>query len=79
MLNTVTHVSGPCVVIGKRVIQRCVICGDKLHDYNRDSNELQVWPEGVLISVDDGVARNMGDALDAQQLPIDSCIALVEW
>jgi len=78
MLDSVTHLAGPCIVIGDRVIQRCMVCGDKLLDYDRRSNQIDVWPEASLVSVRNGEYRNLGDAFDTRELPDDSCVPLVE-
>ncbi len=75
---TATHVAGPAVQAGQRVIQRCAVCGEKLSD-NGDSILVGLFAEGQLVRAEDGyfygTDRNF---LTVKRMPRDFCIALVE-
>ncbi len=87
-----THVAGPVVSIGDRIIQRCAICGDKLVDNINKACvarpgdhpiDIGVWREGCLVQVvdlGDGCERavDTGDFGITELLPGDFCLALVE-
>ena len=79
-LETTTHIVGPYVRIGNRVIQRCLICGEKLWDVRGPLAEC-CWTEGALLVVSEHEMRQRGDFLSMRgltQLPDDFCIDLVE-
>lgn len=87
---SVTHVAGPVVTIGSRVIQRCAVCGEKLADnkntaapVNPDGSppEFPTWPERSLVQIEAGNPTRYslaGDFMQADKLPEDFCLALVE-
>jgi hypothetical protein len=81
-IETVTHVAGPWMVIGDRIIQRCPICGVKLIDmYCSSPKNLPdhvVWSEGAMIHIDEGKQRHVGEFLNKKKMPDDFCIWLVE-
>lgn len=77
-LETVTHVAGPQVMVGHRVIQRCSICGEKLAD-TEDPNLATFWNEASLVRNDGGEMQEIGDFLAKKvRLPRDFCLMLVE-
>lgn len=88
MKRTVTHMVGPHVNLGIRVIQRCAICGEKLLDtqyqaaVGESGKELKahVWPFGRLVRFSVGDAKPRSEVLlpPSERLPEDSCLELVE-
>ena len=82
-LETATHVAGTEMRVGKRHIQRCSICGEKLADSN-DSDLRKFWTDTELVRAragDDGrtVLYSLGKTLgDSTPRPRDLCIDLVE-
>ena len=79
-VETVTHVAGPYVQIGDRVIQRCAVCGEKLADTFEPNSDgtVAVWNEGVLVRFRKSHQKNVGDFNNCKSLPRDFCITLVE-
>lgn len=86
---SVTHIAGPVIEIGRRKIQRCSVCGEKLCDNlphlqgrvhavstSGDPGFLS-WEAGRLVRVD-GVSQYMLNHVDGDPLPSDSCISLME-
>ena len=78
MLDMATHIAGPVVRIGNRLIQRCALCGDKLLDCNMVGRQLNVWGEGAFVQAGRGELNYAGDFLNASELPDDFCLELVE-
>lgn len=76
-LETVTHVAGPPVMVGDRIIQRCPVCGEKLADTKEDE-DFDGWGEGSLVCIDGTRQVYMGEFLDMKELPEDFCLTLVE-
>ena len=74
--DTATHVAGPVAKVGKRKIQRCVVCGEKLADTANEEMR-GFWREGELVQGSNGFLRSSGDFL-ASKHPPDLCIELVE-
>ena len=85
---SVTHVAGPVVNINGRIIQRCVVCGDKLFDNLRMMVMLKedgtppnalTFPERHVVTVDGGRKTVGGDFADDNVLiPADFCLESVE-
>ena len=83
---SVTHLAGPGVVIHKRGIQRCLICGEKLRDtigcmVPVGSQPLSPWPEGAYVRIVSGSPTTeyvLPGARFPENLPDDLCIELVE-
>jgi hypothetical protein len=84
---TTTHLAGPAITVGGRVIQRCSLCGEKLCDnlnmaapINEDGSvpEFPTWKVGRLVQVESGNPTRWSLLEDTDKLPKDSCIALVE-
>ena len=85
---TVTHMAGPYVVIQNRVIQRCLICGEKLADMliRKASvpslkNLPGVWEPYcyVRFNTDDTVvSKTIIDIGVEMEFPDDWCLSLVE-
>ncbi len=77
-IDTTTHVAGCAIEVGKRIIQRCLICGEKLGD-NMDAATGNFWKEGELVKADHGFLYSAQlDYTTLKKLPRDSCIQLVE-
>jgi hypothetical protein len=83
MKDTVTHIAGPAIHAGGRVVQRCSLCGEKLVDSKNtaspDGGSIGTWQVGRLVQVT--VGQNPTRSLlldDTDQLPPDSCIELLE-
>lgn len=89
---THVHLAGNFVVIGSRVIQRCLVCGYKLIDNlgqvtevteNDPNSQTSTWPIGGLIQIDDGNPVQM-TLLSESENPIfeyewnNCCVDLVE-
>lgn len=81
MLQTVSHVVGPFVQIGDRVVQRCALCGEKLADTKEPDRlgRVVVWNEGLLVRCQNGIMFKVGDLLNNDELPDDFCLPLVEY
>ena len=78
MLDTTTHVAGPIIKVGERLIQRCLVCGEKLAD-NVDADEASFWDEGQLVKAAHGDLGGMNrQFIMLRKLPRDFCIELVE-
>lgn len=92
-MTTTVHLAGNDVRIGRRVIQRCLICGYKLVDIDLDriafvsSNPndkgIDTWAIGHLIQVTEGSPTESIDIGDTKQPQFnaawsDCCINLVE-
>jgi hypothetical protein len=83
---SVTHLAGPTITIGKRIIQRCSICGDKLCDNINTSmpiikgsaTKFPTWETGRLVQIEEGNPKTYSLLDDTDKLPDDSCINLVE-
>lgn len=93
-MDSVTHLTGSVVKVGDRMLQRCIICGEKLVDNygvpvplgpDGKEEEFPTWEPGVLLRL---MTTNSGSRFwqplnhsEKQlpdELPDDSCIALVE-
>jgi hypothetical protein len=87
-MNTVSHLAGPWVDFGGRIIQRCVVCGEKLCDNKNTAQPLNAdgsvptfptFERGHFIQVSVGEnPRRLVDIGESEKIPPDSCIALVE-
>lgn len=76
--DSATHVAGPAVKMGRRTIQRCCICGEKLAD-NEDAERKKFWNEGELVKIECGFLRSIKvGLLSVRKVPGDFCIRLVE-
>lgn len=87
MEGTVTHLAGPAITVGGRVIQRCSLCGDKLCDSKNtaqptpkdgSSPVFPTWSIGRLVRVHPGNPTFWELLDDTDQLPEDTCLDLVE-
>lgn len=90
MIDKVVHLAGPIVMIDGRLIQRCVVCGEKLLDSknamvavptNRqaeDDTELAHWEEGYLIEFSGSQQVALGMFESEGPLPDEFCLSLVE-
>lgn len=77
-VETTTHVAGCGIQVYDRVIQRCLICGEKLADSN-DPDFKTIWKEGELIRSKYGFLYSTErEYLSIAKLPKDSCLQLVE-
>ena len=87
-LDTVTHVAGPVIRIGDRVLQRCPICGEKLRDSagadvpllpNGKPGTVGMWAEASLVQFD-GARQSVIGSFDDENVPLpeDFCLELVE-
>lgn len=91
---SVTHVAGPVIVVkgryapdNERIIQRCVVCGEKLIDTEGQMAPDKpdgtppdgpgVWAEQALVQIDGNRHLNVGTYIDDDD-PEDFCLALVE-
>jgi hypothetical protein len=88
---SVVHIPGPVIAVGRRKIQRCAVCGEKLVDNkafiegrvmawsreNLEGGTPGFWPTLEPIRVD-GTLSYVIEHVDGEQLPDDSCITLVE-
>jgi hypothetical protein len=61
--DTITHIAGPRMDMAGRIIQRCVVCGQKLADSqnrmelaNPDGNvsTFPTWEPGALVQIESG-------------------------
>lgn len=89
-MRTVTHIAGAPITLGgnyPRVIQRCSLCGEKLVDSkgmmapvgpDGTAPSVGTWEVGRLIQVEGGNPTRFSLLPDSEQLPDDSCLALVE-
>lgn len=79
--DTTTHVAACPVQIGKRIIQRCLVCGDKLAD-NASVDAYKFWEEGELVLAKLGFFSGTGGSYSAvdstKDLPKNFCLRLVE-
>lgn len=87
-METVSHLAGPWVEFDGRLIQRCLVCGEKLADSKNVAMMLN--PDGTTPPaprfatghfIQFTVGQNPRRALDlgdSEKFPEDSCIALVE-
>ncbi len=86
-MDSVTHLAGPAITAGGRVIQRCSLCGEKLCDskntaapVNRNGTPpvFPTWEVGRLIQVTPGNPTAFILLEDTDRLPPDSCLDLIE-
>jgi hypothetical protein len=84
---TTTHVAAPSITVGGRVIQRCLVCGEKLVDSrgqmaplgpDGEIPEVPTWEAGRMVRVHRGNPTRFELLPDSDQLTPDSCAALVE-
>lgn len=79
--STATHVAACAIQVGKRVIQRCMVCGEKLADTNY-KDVSGVWGEGELVTAKLGFFYSAGViymSIDSEKkLPRDFCLSMVE-
>lgn len=86
------HLAGNRVVIGDRVIQRCLICGERLTDIPSVSNtavpegmnpEIATWEVGAWVEHDGNrmslVGRTESPEFGATEVPENCCVDLIEW
>ncbi len=92
-MNTVTHLAAPAFRLSdgdhERVIQRCMICGEKLCDSlnaamplrpDGTADSFPTWPPGRMVQATVGGNPTRWLLLDEDdgRLPKDSCLELVE-
>ena len=86
MHGSVTHVAGPLIKVGPRIVQRCPVCGEKLNDSRDLANaassdgppEFLSWVEGALVQFQGARQSVVGDFFQVTPLPDDFCLELVE-
>lgn len=90
MKTTVTHMAGASVGVAGRVIQRCLVCGEKLCDnkgtaapVNPDGSPpvFPTFAQGALVQVEPGNPTRfsvVGEFVSPDPLPDDFCWELVE-
>lgn len=82
MIESVTHVAGPAHVLCGRLVQRCSVCGEKLLDSYKDevtdARRYGAFAVGVLVRVREKARTSGGMLSDADRLPVDFCLSLVE-
>lgn len=86
-MSSTTHIAGPAVCIGDRVIQRCVVCGEKLVDNlgqespvkpDGSAPDVATWTDGAMVRIAPGRQTLVGDWVAEPRAPSDFCLALVE-
>lgn len=86
-METVTHIAGLVMVMPGRLIQRCALCGEKLCDskdgtvaLNEDgtASGYPRWDTGRHVRITFGNPQQSELLAESDQLPPDSCLALVE-
>lgn len=84
---TTTHIAGPAITVGGRLIQRCSLCGEKLVDSkgvmvpvrpDGQPDRIGTWEVGRLVQVEPGNPTRSSLLPDTDQLPDDTCLDLVE-
>lgn len=79
--------AGAPVSVAGRVIQRCLVCGEKLCDSLNTAAPLNpdgtppafpTWGQGRLIQFDGNRQADVGDFVSPDPLPDDFCWELVE-
>ena len=87
MNPSTTHIAGNHITVNGRTIQRCALCGEKLIDSKNQAGVIgpngelpgvATWQPGRLVSVSGGNPSRSVLLPDAERLPDDSCIDLVE-
>lgn len=87
MRTTTTHIAGPPVSLGDRVIQRCAVCGEKLCDNLNCAMPMEadgsiplfpVWPQGALVQMEGNRSSVIGNVCEGDAVPEDICLDLVE-
>jgi hypothetical protein len=87
LTETVTHIVGPAIHACDRAVQRCSLCGEKLLDSKGQMAPIGPdgktpaflsWPVGRLLRFHPGNPRHEELLPDTDQLPDDSCLALLE-
>lgn len=86
MHDSVTHVAGPLIKVGPRIVHRCLVCGEKLNDSRDLENaaspdgppEFAAWTEGALVQFQGNRQSVVGDFFQEEPLPDDFCLELVE-
>jgi hypothetical protein len=82
-----THVAGPVISIGGRIIQLCALCGEKLADSrnvmmpaNNDGSApiFPTWAVAGLVQQDGNRTSAAGWFEGESPLPADFCLPLVE-
>lgn len=83
MCETITHISGPCLCVSGRTIQRCALCGAKLIDSEGTMSPMREdgtfptfpsWEPGRLIQVRAGNPTESILLPDSDKLPPDNCL-----
>lgn len=83
---SVTHIAGPVIVLGGRLIQRCVVCGEKLADSKNTAMaaledgtvpSFPTWRQAAFVQFDENRQSETGVFTHAP-IPDDFCLALVE-
>lgn len=84
---TLTHIAGPAVNIGGRVVQRCAVCGELLGDSknqmgpvgpNGELTQIPTWRTGGLIETTEGNPKrftDVGHLAESGELPSSLCLA----
>lgn len=85
--TTTTHIAGPPVCLGGRVIQRCVVCGEKLCDSlncmmpeepDGSVPQFPVWRQGDYVQTEGNRTTTTGNICNNDPVPEDVCLDLVE-
>jgi hypothetical protein len=86
-MRSTTHIAGPAITVGGRTVRRCSLCGEKLCDGKGAMAPLRpdgtppgfpTWEPGRLVRVSHGNPARRLLLPDADGLPADSCLDLVE-
>lgn len=77
-----THLAGPQVLFNNRSIQRCVVCGERLHDSTPCPDWWVTdhpWERGVLVRIQGDTIKAIGKPMP-NAMPKDLCIhTMVEY
>lgn len=86
------HLAANRVIIGNRVIQLCLICGERLTDVPDVANtavpegmnpEVATWEVGAWIEQDGNrmslVGRTESPEFGETDVPANCCVDLIEW
>lgn len=76
----VIHVSGTPISIYDRIIQRCVICGHKLHDSKDEENLIpeDCFPQGMFVIEREGGWMEPSPILESKLEAELICLRFVE-
>lgn len=87
----IVHLAGNAVCLDGRIIQRCLICGEKLADnlncampVEPDGSDpvFPTWGTGAWVEIDGNRSSKVGESENpemwGEQIPENSCVSLVE-